>query len=115
MNDMADKIIRLYSRLTSLKENLPSSVEEKYVRDYHSIVDELEKITSSNLSEFRLPEGEVRSRITSGNYLTGEKKYSKNRYCDKNFLLAKLDALLGYFQFRYLSEKKEEIGFKPHT
>ena len=116
MNDVNDKILRLYTRLNSLKQNLPanSSVKEKYVREYHSIVQELESTTKLPLAEFKIADGEVKPLLASYNGMTGEKNYTKERFCDKSFLLAKLDALLGYFQIKYLSEEKRTIGFKQN-
>jgi hypothetical protein len=116
MSDSNDKIIRLYTRLNSLKQNLPKSTtcHEKYVGEYHSIVQELEGATKLDLAEFRIPDGEVKPLLASFNYLSGEKKYTAERFCDKNFLLTKLDALLNYFQIKYLSEPKRTIGFKQN-
>jgi len=115
MDNADDKIIRLYSRLDSLKQNLPANtliINEKYVLEYHLIVDELSKITNSELSEFKIGDNEIKHRLISSNHRTKETNYSKERYCDRNFLLAKLDALLSYFQIKYLSQEKRTIGFK---
>lgn len=111
MGDANEKILRVYTRLDSLKKNLPKpqTIHEKYVREYHSIVDELEKITSSDLAEFKVPDAEIKPH---SNYIRKEIRYSRDKYCERSFLLAKLDGLLGYFQIKYLSEEKREIGFK---
>ena len=114
-NKITDKIIRLYTRLKSLKENLPdktTTIDEKYVWEYHLIINDLEKITTSDLSEFKVPDSEIEPLLSSFNTLTGEKNYTKKRFCDKNFLLAKLDAILDYFQITHLSQEKPTIGFK---
>ena len=39
----------------------------------------------------------------------------KNGYkkLDTTLFLSKLDALLSYFQIKYFSKEKQEIGFKP--
>ncbi|MBU1809367.1 MAG: hypothetical protein KJ661_07420 [Candidatus Omnitrophica bacterium] len=113
--DINDKILRLYTRLNSLKQNLPDKttiVNEKYVNEYHSITADLEKIINSDLSEFKVGDGEIRPFLSSYNYIGGVKNYTKDRFCDRSFLLAKLDALLSYFQFKYLSQEKRTIGFK---
>lgn len=115
MDKADDKILRLYTRLNSLKENLPvktTIISEKYVREYHSIVDDLEKITNSDLIEFKISEAEIKPWLSSYNYITGEKNYTSEKFCDRSFLLVKLDALLGYFQIKYLSQEKRTIGFK---
>lgn len=111
-----DKIIRLYTRLESLKKNLPQDgrTHERYIREYHLIVQELENIAKLDLSEFKVAEGEIGPLLASYSYLSGEKHYTKERFCDREFLLAKLDALLGYFQIKYFTEHKRTIGFKQN-
>lgn len=103
VEDTNDKILRLYTRLDSLKRNLPQysiySINEEYVREYHSIVQELENTTKLDLAEFKIPEMKI-------SFSTREK------FCDKSLFSAKLDALLGYFQIKYLSREKPTIGFK---
>lgn len=114
MNDVNDKIIRLYTRLNSLKQNLPqhSSIKEKYVREYHSAVQELESTTKLDLAEFKIANGEVKPLLASSNGITGEENYTGERFCDKSFLLTKLDALLSYFQIKYLTKEKSIMGFE---
>ena len=112
MDSNQDRIVRLYSRLTSLKQNLPvgANIAAQYINEYHSILLELQKITS-DLSEFFVPEGDISPVVTSFNYRTGKKFYSEKLFCERSFLLIKLDGLLGYFQIKYLSEEKPTIGF----
>jgi len=109
-----DKILRAYTRLVALKENLLSrhDIHEKYIKDYHEIVDVLSSEAHTSLGEFRIPAHEIKPILTGGNYLTGEKFYSKDNYCERTLFLSKLDALLSYFQIKYLSKEKQEIGFK---
>lgn len=113
MADVSDKILRLYTRLNSLKQNSPVSinVDEKYVKEYHLIIKELQDSTQSDLAEFLISEGEVAPIVRSFNRRTREKDYSRSRYCERSFLLTKLDALLSYFQIKYLSKEKQEFGF----
>ena len=118
-----ETILRAYSRLVALKQNLPKNydIHEKYVRDYHEIVDLLARETNSSLDEFKVPESEIQHRVTSSwpSILSigqkAGKTYSKDRYCERALLLSKLDALLSYFQIKYLSQEKPEIGFRPLT
>lgn|GEM_PF-1311990 len=114
-----DKIFRLYSRLTALKQNLPKwDINEKYVKDYHDILGLLSEETNSSLDEFKVPQEEIRPRLTSYTPsipdIDQEAKstYSEDRYCEKTLFLTKVDALLSYFKMRYLSEEKPNIGFK---
>jgi len=116
-----DKILRAYTRLKSLKDNLPQGydIHEKYVQEYHEIVNLLSEETATPLEEFKVSDGELERKVTSAwrsiPYLKQKagRTYSEERRCEKNVLVAKMDALLSYFEFKYLSEKKIEIGFKP--
>lgn len=110
-----DKIIRIYSRLSALRQNLPNNynIHEKYLKEYHEIIDLLEKEISNSLNEFKIPIIEVKPQITGGDYSTGETYYSEDNYCEKSLFLSKLDAILSYFSIAYLSEEKRTIGFHP--
>jgi hypothetical protein len=47
-----------YRKLTVLQKNVPKAreVKEKYVREYHSILDLLEQASGYDLDDFRVPE-----------------------------------------------------------
>jgi hypothetical protein len=68
-----------------------------------------------DLNEFRIPDEEVKRRITSSSvsYIGGESHttYSDDKYVDKTLLLIKIDAILGYFEI-VMSEKPKSIGFR---
>lgn len=116
-----DNIIRAYTRLVALKQNLSSAydIKEKYVKEYHEIIDMLSKETNALFEEFRIPTQEIKYQMTScwpADPYSGQEAgqtYSEDRYCEKELFLSKLDALLSYFQIKYLSQEKQEIGFKP--
>lgn len=118
--DEQDQIIRVYSRLNALKDSLSDDrvgvIHERYIFDYHEIIQKLSEITNSELDEFQIPESEMHI-IQTGGYLdqeTGEMHmdYSVEKYCDKYLFFSKLNAILQYFTFKYLSTEKEPIGFK---
>jgi hypothetical protein len=107
--------------LQSLKQNLPSSsnVNQKWVDDFHSILDNVEGVTNSNLSAFRVQPSELHHPITSvrrGSYRggPGQVHYSKQVVVERARLLHKLDAVLGYFQYTQgpNDPPKQGIGFK---
>jgi len=108
-----DKIIRLYSRLSALKQNLPQNfhIHEKYIKEYHLIVDELSAVSNLNLDEFKIPTSEVKPYVAGYSPSRGT-MYSKENHCEKTYVLSKVDALLMYFQMT-TSKEKENIGFKP--
>ena len=116
-----EQLIKVYARLTSLKNNLPTgySIKEKYIKEYHEIISIIEKLMEITLDEFKVPENEIQYEVRSSwpsipslGQKAG-KTYSKDRYCERAFLMSKLDALLSYFQIKYLSKEKHEIGFMP--
>ena len=113
-----DKIVRAYSRLIALKQNLPSSydIHEKYVRDYHEIIDILSEELDISLDEYKIPNNEIKPHKTLWPDIPYVQKggvaYSSDEYCERALLLTKLDALLSYLQMEYLFKEKPDIGFK---
>lgn len=110
-----DELIRLYSRLNSLKTNLPSDhmTHVKYVTEYHDIISNLENVTKTSLEEFKITSNEIQPYSYGGNYVTGENYYTEDSFCEKQFFLSKIDALLSYFSLTYLGKEQPKIGFQP--
>ena len=109
------QLAEAFASLRALKDNLPehSEVEEKYVRRFHAILDDLSQGTGYDLNKFRIPSSEVRPTIVSQNYLTGgELQYSEDNWCERNFLMMNVDGVLNLFELTSSSEKRQ-IGFKP--
>jgi len=107
------KLIEAYARLKALKANLPGQyqVHEKYVQEFHSILDRLAEISGFNLNNFRVASSEVGPVETGGNSMTGEVYYSEDNRCERSVLMMKIDGVLTFFEIG-LSSKKSEIGFK---
>jgi hypothetical protein len=110
-----DVLARVYAMLVSLRKNIAEigAVEEKYVREFHAVLDRIEGI-EIDVSEFRIPDSELQPHITMTRFGSGgaEHSYSKEKYVEKAFILTKLDAILGYFEI-ITSEKPRSIGFHP--
>jgi len=106
-----DELIRAYATLKSLRNNIAgmTDVKETYVNAFHTVLIRLQDI-GINTSEFWIPYSEINPRTASINTLTGETRYTEERYVDKSFILTKLDAILGYFEI-ITSEKPKRIGF----
>jgi len=108
-----DELIRVYVTLKSLRENIGQmtdySVQETYVHEFHTVLDRLESI-GIDVAEFRIPSSQVNRVARGGSYLTGETRYSDEKYVDKTFILTKLDAILGYFEI-ITSKEPRKIGF----
>jgi len=113
--DNQDTLARAYAMLSSLRKNIEQmttyNVLETYVREFHTVLDRLEGI-GIDVSEFRIPDSEVKPRITGSSVSEGRshKSYSEEKYVDKPYLLTKIDAILGYFEI-ITSEKPKKIGF----
>ncbi len=118
-----DALARAYATLSSLRKNIgemtADRVLETYVREFHAALDKLES-TGIDVSEFRIPDSELKHRDTAASMYVGGKRISpyepsKEKYVDKSFILTKLDAILGYFEI-ITSEKPRKIGFtKPNN
>lgn len=114
---MNKELAKSLARLTALKNNIPESswVLQKYADEFNSILKSLVRISGENLDEFIIPATEIRPRATSWSP-SGGTKYSSERYCDKEFILMKIDGVLMYFtlilQETKPIEPEEMLGFK---
>ena len=109
---MSQQLVEAYARLKALKSNLPTSVNEVFVNEFHQILGLLEKLSGADLGSFRVPGSQIRPRLVSANYLTGEETFSGDKYVQHSFLMMKIDGVLNMFE-HVLSQPKPEIGFKP--
>ena len=111
---MDKNLAKLLSRLSALKANIPQrgwGVSKKYVDEFNLILEELRKITDEELNEFKVPDNEVRPRMTSVSY-GGHKTYTDEHFCDREFILMKIDGILGYFTLLLEPiEVKNKLGF----
>lgn len=109
-----DQLAQAYARLKSMKDNLPKTleVENKYVAEYHQIIDLLESASGSDLKAFRVPQSEIHPETSGGNYITGEVHYSGRQVCERNYVMMKIDGVLGFFTIK-AAPKAKEFGFKP--
>jgi hypothetical protein len=107
--------------LQSLKDNIPhhSEIAKKWVDDYHSILDTIEKESGADLSAFRVPEADfhrqaIAARRGSFRGGPGQVQYSDNIVVSQARLFHKMDAVLGYFQYTQGAggTPRETIGFK---
>jgi len=112
---MNKELVKILARLTAVKKNIPTThlVEKKYVEEFHDILSGLEKISGEDLQEFRVPNQEINPRVTSISY-GGGKTYSSESYCQREFLLMKIDGVLGYFTYllQPSDDKGPELGFR---
>ena len=108
-----DILARAYATLLALRKNIDqmsSPILEKYVHIFHTELDKLESI-GIDVSEFRIPDSEIKPQIIASQYVRGRKEWSHEVFgVEKSFILTKLDAILGYFEI-ITSETPRKIGF----
>ncbi|HEY9140178.1 MAG TPA: hypothetical protein VIN93_04765 [Bryobacteraceae bacterium] len=117
---MTNPVAEAYARLNSLKTNLPEGyeVQEKYVTEFHAILDMLESATGYDLANFRVPSSEVRPKVVAvrrAGYRQSAAAvhHSRDNWCERRFLLMKIDGVLNYFTYQAPQEPPRIIGFKP--
>ncbi len=116
-------LTQAYFLLKSLKDNIPDTheIDEKWVSDFHKILDTVEKETDSDLTAFRVDASELfhpqtgasRAYARRGRIVPGIVHYSERNVIKGTRFMHKLDAILSYFQFKQGSgESESRIGFK---
>jgi hypothetical protein len=112
------KFLIAYAKLLSMKEGLPDSrsIGSYYVDEYHKILDSFKESLGEDIEDFRVNDAEIKPIITSGNYRTGETRYSSEKYVDREKLLINIDGLLNYLTLQSNDEdKKKIIGFRTEA
>jgi len=109
------KIAQAYSILCALKENLPAAqiADEKYLNQFHDVLETLEKETGFDLKTFRVPFSESRLLI-KGREVSRTRSYPEP--CDREFLMIRIDAVLKFFTIQPTRQESQPrtIGFNPH-
>ncbi len=107
-----EKVDLAYARLGALKANLPdgSSAEEKFVQEFHQILELLEQVSGVSLGSFWIPREELKPLVVSWNTRTGKVQYGDTLECDRAYLMMKIDGLLKFFEIQ-MSGQKTAIGF----
>lgn len=102
---MQDKLVEAHARLSALKMQLPdtSMVEDRYVREFHEIVQILEMASGCDLGEYRVPSAEVAMHPAgsnggaSGNGHDGSAMCPLEPACERHRLLLGIDGVLAFF------------------
>jgi hypothetical protein len=93
-----------WAQLDAFSKNLPTYVEEKHVVEFHSLLNLLHEATGEDVSPFRIPDNEVKPKPTGAlrpsysGRSPGAIAYSTKKYCDRDLMLRKIDAVYGYFK-----------------
>ena len=113
MND-GDQILRAYAAITSMRANVPErhEVEERWVNEFNTAIEKLEKSLGIDLQEFKVPQDALKRFVASCNSLTGDVTYLDGLWCERAILMQKLDSVLVYFTG--LEDREDnKIGFHP--
>jgi hypothetical protein len=104
VNQAADmiKLRQALARLKALQEYLPDEdeIEEKYVTDYHALLDTIQAETRQDFSRFRVPERELtrRERVMGIDFFGGDARtgFSPELYCDRPVFLIGLKGAMHF-------------------
>jgi hypothetical protein len=94
---------RIFARFEAFKNNLPSSIAEDCVEEYHALVDTLSAATGQTLDDFKIGDAELKKEITSVQRRSfsgrpGHVTYSDKRYCDSDRFKRQIDGLSHYLE-----------------
>jgi predicted transcriptional regulator len=104
--------------LTALQQTLTADfpqnqyIGKKYADQFNAALDSLARL-GFDVSEMRLSPSEVAARVSTANYMTNEKRYSEPSV-ERNYLLMKVNTVLGYFSLGG-GDPPKTIGFRPPT
>jgi len=112
MTDQKDQILRALSLINGIKSNVPKDTKlpERWVQEYHNALQKVETAMDADLADFRIEESDLAAVPVSSNVLTGETRYSGDRYCEKALLLQKVDSVLNYLN-SLLRPPEKKMGF----
>ena len=105
--------IAAYSKLLSIKNNLPEhvSIDESWVIQFHESLEGISDILGSHFNEFKVPESDIKYQEYQTSYNPVQTELSESKFCDRSKLMAKIDAVLTYIQLKSPPEDKEQMGF----
>jgi hypothetical protein len=109
-----DQILRAYAMISSLQKNLPPhdyEVEESWVVEFNTAVAKVESALGIGLAEFKVSNDSLVRSVATSNAITGEINYREGRWCRRETLQHKIDAILHYFTGLQTDQEKK-IGFK---
>lgn len=112
--DALDRAFAMLSaQLEALGDYRYSHVDEAWVTDYHAALDILDR-AGFDVASFRIEAKEVTRLESSRNYMTGEVRYSDKLHMDRYRFVAKLRAVVSYFELAQ-AESPRVLGFRPPT
>jgi len=101
-----------WAKLDAFSKDLPTSILEKHVTEFHAILDLLHEASGEDVSPFRIPDEEVKPVVTS--FVMGKPgsaTYSRNKHCDKNLLVRRINEVRNYFERISPPAERPKMGF----
>jgi hypothetical protein len=91
------------ARFDGFKKNIPPSIREAVVNDYHSIVDALAAATGEDLALFKIRPDELKHKVVGVRPAgygggRGSTTYSSDKYCDSSRFQGQIDSLAEYLE-----------------
>lgn len=103
-----------YAQLAALRDVLIGDTSvylpEKYANEFEAALDGVAK-ANFDVTALRLDRAQIAPSFYTSNYGTGEKRHTQPQV-ERRYLLMKVLAALGYFDFAASSPPKH-IGFRP--
>ena len=101
-----------WAKLDAFSKDLPTSVLEKHVTEFHEILDLLSQASGEDVSPFRIPNEEVKPIVTS--FVMGKPgsaTYSRDKHCDKNLMVRRINEVRNYFERISPPAERPKMGF----
>ena len=81
------------ARFRGFRSHLNGPITLAVIKEYHSILKELEEATGEFLLDYSIPPGSIASRPLNYSRANGAPQLSREMYCDKAVFKAIIDAL----------------------
>jgi hypothetical protein len=96
-------LLKALARFDGFRKNIPPSIREGVVNDYHSIVDAIASAAGDDLAAFKIPPDELKHKVIGarrGSYRggAGSVAYSSDKYCDDSRFQSQIDSLAEYLE-----------------
>lgn len=117
MTNADDILRRVYAKLAAQRDVLAASHEKqlpsRYVAEYHAALAGLAQL-GFDVEEFKVAAGHLRPKGFEGRYPYFGSPFEE-QYVDRDLLLMRIKAVLGYFELSSSAEEPRPIGFRPPT
>jgi hypothetical protein len=101
-----------WAKLDAFSKDLPNSIVERHVSEFHGILHLLSEASGEDVTPFLIPSEEVKPIITS--LLPGRPNsatYSRDKHCDKNLMVRRINEVRNYFDRITPPAERPKMGF----